>query len=495
MSRIAADGSSRVRRFPAGFLWGASTSAYQIEGAVDEDGRGRSIWDTFSHTPGKVRGGDTGDIACNSYHRLDQDLELLAELGVGAYRFSISWPRVQPDGRGPVNRPGLDYYRLLVDGLRQRNIVPVATAYHWDLPQALEDLGGWANRDTAQRFAEYAALLADALGDQVGMWLTMNEPQVAANHGYRVGTHAPGHIDDALAAAATHHLLLGHGLAVQAIRSALSVRTPIGITLDLHPVRSGGEDATDSVAAVDAEQNRIFLEPVLHGSYPAAARAELLPPAGLMEPGDMEAIAATIDFLGINYYCPYYIRLGDWSDLRRGETPVPGHPGVVSFVPPELTRTIMDWIVEPEALFDLLVSLDAEAPGLPLYITENGCATEDYVDPEGEVNDFERIAYLHGHLDAAWRAIEAGANLAGYFVWSLMDNFELAWGYQRRFGLHYVDVATQRRFAKRSAVFYAGVASTGELPSRVEVLRARDFAPPSSRSAEPYGLDYPLAVS
>jgi beta-glucosidase len=490
MTTSAADGASGVRRFPPGFLWGASSSALQIEGAAAEDGRGPSIWDTFSHTPGKIRGGDTCDVACNSYHRLDDDLRMLTELGVKAYRFSISWSRVQPDGRGPVNRPGLDYYRMLIEGLRERDIVPVATLYHWDLPQALEDRGGWASRETAVLFSEYAALLSDALGDQIGMWLTLNEPWVAAHQGYRIGTHAPGHIDNDLAAAATHHLLLGHGLAVQAIRAARPGGPPVGITLDLHPVRAAGEDAADASAAVDAEQNRIFLDPVLHGRYPAGARPELLPPSTLIKADDMDVIAAPIDFLGINYYCPYYVKLSDWSDLRLGETPLPGHPGVVMCAPPELNRTIMDWIVEPAGLYDLLISLTEETRGLPLYVTESGCACEDYITHDGECNDFERVAYLHGHFDAAARAIEDGANLAGYFVWSLMDNFELAWGYQRRFGLYYVDFTTQHRTPKRSAAFYSGVTRSGVLPALDAVLSQRDFVPPSSRSAAPTAAAY-----
>ena len=243
MNATPTNGAPGVRHFPPGFLWGASTSAYQIEGAVDTDGRGASIWDTFSHTPGKVHRGDTGDIACDSYHRVEDDLDLLAELGLGAYRFSIAWSRVQPTGRGAVNQQGLDYYRFLVEGLREGGIAPAATVYHWDLPQALEDRGGWANRDTALRFAEYAALLAEALGDQVAMWITLNEPKQAAHQGYRIGTHAPGKTDLALAAAATHHLLLGHGLAVTAVRSALPGRVPVGIALDIHPIRAAGEDA------------------------------------------------------------------------------------------------------------------------------------------------------------------------------------------------------------------------------------------------------------
>jgi beta-glucosidase len=494
MNSLEGQGGAPVRRFPPGFLWGASTSAYQIEGAVAEDGRGWSIWDTFSHTPGKVRGGDTGDVACNSYHHLDRDLDLLGELGVGAYRFSISWPRVQPEGRGHANARGLDYYRLLVESLRARGILPVATLYHWDLPQALEDRGGWANRETALLFAEYAAVLADALGDQVGMWLTLNEPQVAAHQGYRIGTHAPGHSDHALAAAATHHLLLGHGLAIQSIRATRPDCGPVGITLDLHPVRAS-EDAADAGEAIDAEHNRIFLDPVLHGRYPAAARAELLPSDSLIKTDDMQVIGAPIDFLGVNYYCPYYVRLGDWSDLRLSESPTSGHPGVVSYVPPHLSRTIMDWIVEPAALYDLLTTLTAEAPDLPLYVTENGCATEDYLGPDGECNDFERVAYLHGHLDAAALAIEHGAQLAGYFHWSLIDNFELAWGYQRRFGLHFVDFPTGRRVPKRSAAFYSTVVRSGELPPVEYVLHAEDVVPPGPRSARPTPAAYAAAAA
>jgi len=465
MNRNSGDGAPGARPFPPGFLWGASTSAYQVEGAVHEDGRGPSIWDTFSHTPGKVHRDDTGDIASDSYHRYEEDLGLLSELGVGAYRFSIAWSRVQPSGRGPVNQRGLDYYRALVEGLRGRGIVPVATAFHWDLPQALEDTGGWANRDTAYRFAEYAEVLARALGDEVGMWITMNEPQQAAHQGYRVGTHAPGKTDLSLAAAATHHLLLAHGLAVDAIRAELNGHVPVGITIDLHPVRAVGEDAALAAEVLDAEQNRIFLEPVLHGTYPEAARAELLPPDELIELGDMARISAPLDFLGLNYYCPYYVRVGDWENLCQGESPLSGHPGVVNYVPPNIPRTNMGWLIEPEGLYDALRTLDREAPRLPLYITENGCAADDYVDPEGRVNDFDRVDYLEGHLDAAWRAIDDGVNLAGYFVWSLIDNFEWARGYQRRFGLYYVDFGTQQRLPKRSAAFYSKVARSNALPS------------------------------
>jgi beta-glucosidase len=292
---LTTNGAAGARRFPDGFLWGAGTSAYQIEGAVNEDGRGRSIWDVFSHTPGAVRSGETGDIACDSYHRVTQDVACLAELGVGAYRFSIAWSRVLPSGRGPVNQAGLDYYRALVDALRAHGIVPVATVYHWELPQALEDEGGWASRDTAELLAQYAGALADALGDRVGMWTTLNEPQQSVHQGYRLGTHAPGHRAMGLAAAATHHILLGHGLALQALRASLPATVPVGIALDPHPYRALAEDAELVTTQLDADHNRICTDPVLHGTYPAHAKPDLLPPDALIRDGDLAAISAPVD--------------------------------------------------------------------------------------------------------------------------------------------------------------------------------------------------------
>jgi beta-glucosidase len=472
MTTTGIEGSDRgARAFPDGFLWGAATSAYQIEGGAQSDGRGPSVWDTFSHTPGKVRGGDTGDIACDFYHRSEEDLDLAAGLGLGAFRFSISWSRVQPTGRGAVNKPGLDFYRSLVEGLLSRNIAPAITLYHWDLPQTLEDSGGWANRDTAERFADYAQIVAEEIGDVGGIWLTLNEPQVVAHHGYRIGVHAPGHTDDALAAAATHHLLLGHGLALARLRSTIPAAR-IGIALDMHAVRAMEPDAEEAAAVADAEQNRIFIDPVLHGRYPANARPHLLPPQSRIHDGDMELVSAPIDFLGINYYSPHYVRLADPSGLLANETPLPDMPGVVMYKPDNLPRTSMGWLVEPDGLYDLLVTVGSEvAPGCPLYVTENGCAAEDYVDPDGEVNDFERIAYLEGHLDAAWRAIQDGVPLAGYFCWSLLDNFEWAWGYQKRFGLVFVDFSTQRRIPKRSAAHYR------------EIIRANSLQPATHGSA------------
>jgi beta-glucosidase len=453
--------------FPDGFTWGAATAAYQIEGAATADGRGTSVWDTFSHTPGKVRGGDTGDVACDSYHRYREDIALIASLGLRSYRFSISWPRVQPGGRGAVNQRGLDYYRALLDALAEQGIEATATLYHWDLPQELQDEGGWAVRATAERFAEYAALTAEALGDRVARWITLNEPQVVSTNGYRNGDHAPGLRDPAAASAATHHLLLGHGLATRALRAAGAAE--VGITLDLAPVRvlgdAGSEPLEQARIITDAAANGLYLGPVLHGRYPEHAPEGYRPPAQLIADGDLETISAPIDFLGVNYYQPVVLRAGDPADLRRNEQPARCQvPGVVEYQPDELERTSMGWLVDPSGLHQILVEVSRQAPGLRLYVTENGCAAEDYVNPDGEVNDLERVRYLHTHLEAAARAIKDGANLAGYFVWSLLDNFEWGWGYQKRFGIVFVDFGTQRRIPKASAAFYANVVKANAIP-------------------------------
>jgi beta-glucosidase len=466
MTELAA-GEDGALGFPDGFTWGAATAAYQIEGAATADGKGPSVWDTFSHTPGQVRGGDTGDVACDSYHRYREDIALIAALGLRSYRFSISWPRIQPGGRGPVNQRGLDYYRALLDALGEHGIEATATLYHWDLPQELQDEGGWAVRATAERFAEYAALAAEALGGRVSRWITLNEPQVVSANGYRHGEHAPGLRDPAAAAAATHHLLLGHGLATRALRAAGAAE--VGITLDLAPVRVLGDAGTAELERArlitDAAANGLYLEPVLHGRYPEHAPDAYRPPAGLIADGDLETISAPIDFLGVNYYQPVFLRAGDPEDLRRYEVPARcGVAGVVEYRPGELERTSMGWLVDPTGLHQILVDVSRQAPGLRLYVTENGCAAEDYVNPDGEVNDLERVRYLHTHLEAAARAIKDGANLAGYFVWSLLDNFEWAWGYQKRFGIVFVDFGTQRRIPKASAAFYAGVVKANAIP-------------------------------
>ncbi len=457
--------------FPAEFTWGAATAAYQIEGATDADGRGVSVWDTFSRTPGKVRGGDTGDIACDSYRRYPEDVDLLSSLGLSSYRFSISWPRIFPDGAGRLNQAGLDHYKALLDALAERGISGSATLFHWDLPQALQDQGGWASRDIALRFADYAAVVGAALGDRVERWITLNEPLVVSHLGYRVGIHAPGLTDEAAAAAATHHLLLGHGLATAALRAAVR-GAQVGITLNLMPVlvdpnANGSADLLERARRVaDATHNGVFLEPLLHGRYPEHAPAAILPPAELIRDGDMAAIRAPIDFLGVNYYRPQHLRAGDPANLRLREfPPVPGiEGGVVEYYPQEMELTNMDWLIDPDGLYQLLVKLAAEAPGLPLYITENGRAAEDYLNPAGQVDDLERVKYLHQHLDACARAARDGVNLRGYYVWSLLDNFEWAYGYQKRFGIIYVDFPTGRRTPKASAAFYSRVARENAVP-------------------------------
>ncbi len=460
-------GTDGALYFPAGFAWGAATAAYQVEGAADADGRGTSVWDTFSRTPGKVRGGDTGDVACDSYHRYREDVALMAALGLNSYRFSISWPRVQPGGRGPANQRGLDYYRALLDALGEHGIEATVTLYHWDLPQELQDEGGWAVRATAERFAEYAAIAAGALGDRVARWITINEPQVIVSNGYRHGSHAPGLRDPQAAVAATHHVLLAHGLANRVLRDLGAAE--VGITLDLHPVRVLPNSLLDGLEharlVTDAAANQLYLEPVLRGRYPAETPPHLLPPAELIADGDMETISAPIDFLGVNYYSPVFLRAGDPADLRRNEEPARcAVPGVVEYRPQQLERTPMGWLVDPDGLHQLLLDLSKQAPGLPLYITENGRAAEDYVNPQGDVDDVERVRYLHTHLEAAARAIRDGASLAGYFVWSLLDNFEWGWGYQKRFGIVFVDFGTQRRIPKSSARFYADVVRANAVP-------------------------------
>jgi beta-glucosidase len=459
--------------FPPDFLWGTATAAYQVEGAAQEDGRTPSIWDTYSHTPGRTRNGDTGDIATDHYHRWRDDLDTMAGLGLGAYRFSISWPRVQPGGRGPASVKGLDFYRALVDGLLEKDIKPVVTLYHWDLPQELEDAGGWPQRDTAHRFAEYAALVADALGDRVPVWTTLNEPWCSAFLGYGSGVHAPGRTDLADALRAAHHLNLGHGLAVQALRDRLPVEAQVAVTLNLHQVRpltASAEDA-DAVRRIDGTANRVFTGPMLEGAYPQDVIADTahLTDWSFVRDGDTEAIHRPLDFLGVNYYSPTVVShdAGDGSHRDDGHgasahSPWPAGRDVAFHQVPG-PRTAMNWGIDPQGLYELLTRLHKEHPGLPLVITENGAAFDDYAGPEGEVRDPERIAYLHGHLSAVHRAISDGVDVRGYFLWSMFDNFEWGYGYSKRFGMVYVDYATQTRIPKSSAHWYSRVARTGRL--------------------------------
>ncbi|MEV6330457.1 GH1 family beta-glucosidase [Streptomyces sp. NPDC051909] len=456
-------------RFPPGFRWGTATAAYQIEGAAREDGRTPSIWDTFSRTPGRVRNGDTGDIAADHYHRTAEDIALLRRLGVTDYRFSIAWPRVQPTGRGPAVQQGLDFYRRLTDDLREAGIRPVATLYHWDLPQELEDAGGWPQRETAYRFAEYAGLAAEALGDRVATWTTLNEPWCAAFLGYGSGVHAPGRTSAVASLRAAHHLTLAHGLAVGALRAAVRPQTDpaeVSLTLNLHAVRAHSDEPGDRDAArrIDAVGNRIFLDPVFHGRLPKDLVEDTAQVTdwSFVRDGDLATAATPIDSLGINYYSPTEVAAGTETD--PGEpSPWAGAERHVRFVPVAGPRTAMDWPVDADGLYELLGRLRDELPGVPLMVTENGAAYDDYADPSGQVRDPERVAYLHAHLSAVHRALADGADVRGYFLWSLLDNFEWAYGYSKRFGIVHVDFATQRRTLKDSARWYADVIARGGL--------------------------------
>ncbi len=432
--------------FPADFAWGAATAAYQIEGAVAEGGRGPSIWDTFAHTPGRVLRGETGDVACDHYHRWESDLDLIAELGLTAYRLSLSWSRLQPHGQGPLNPEGIAFYRGLLVALRERGVRPFVTLYHWDMPQPLEDAGGWPVRTTAERFADYADLVVAELGDVANDWITLNEPWCSAFLGYGEGRHAPGRRSEADAVAAAHHLNLAHGLAVARMRE----RRPglrIGVTHIITDIVAASATVADQAAVtrLDANSNLMFLDPVLRGGYPASVYA-LYDTFGLRElvrDGDETIIAAPIDFLGVNHYQQVVVSHDD---------NVPGLRARV--VAAEPTTTSLRWSVKPESLRNVLVRVAREYPPLPLYVTENGASFEDYVDHSGRVNDPDRIDYLRGYFQAAAAAIQEGVDLQGYFVWSLMDNFEWAEGYSKRFGLIYVDYHTLRRTPKASAGWY-----------------------------------------
>ncbi|MFE7773054.1 GH1 family beta-glucosidase [Streptomyces sp. NPDC057445] len=463
--------------FPPRFLWGTATAAYQIEGAVREGGRTPSIWDTFSHTPGRVENGDTGDIAVDHLHRRAEDVRLMAGLGVNAYRFSVSWPRVQPTGRGPAVQRGLDFYRALVDDLLEHGITPVLTLYHWDLPQELESAGGWPERDTASRFADYARIVAEALGDRVERWTTLNEPWCSAFLGYASGVHAPGRTDPVAALRAAHHLNLAHGLAAQALRTALPARAQLSVSLNPSAVRARTPSAADLDARrrIDALANRIFTGPMLQGSYPGDLLADTahLTDWSFVHGDDLAVIRHPLDSLGINYYSPAVVSAATDSDRRAAErndghgasehSPWPG-AGSVAFHQPPGDVTEMGWSVDPTGLHELLMRYTHEAPGLPLMITENGAAYADKPGADGSVHDPERIRYLHGHLSAVHRAIADGADVRGYFLWSLMDNFEWAYGYGKRFGAVHVDYDTQARTPKSSARWYGQLARTGVLP-------------------------------
>ncbi|MYR96380.1 MULTISPECIES: GH1 family beta-glucosidase [unclassified Streptomyces] len=443
-----------VRGLPAGFRWGVATSSYQIEGAAAEDGRTPSIWDTFCRVPGAVEGGENGDVACDHYHRMPQDVELIAGLGVDTYRFSLAWPRIQPGGRGPANDKGLDFYKRLVDELQGRGVTPWITLYHWDLPQELEDAGGWPARDTALRFAEYAALAYEALGDRVEHWTTLNEPWCSAVLGYAEGVHAPGRKDFGASLHAVHHLLLGHGLAARAMREAAgSNPLELGITLNLGTATPETPSEADREACrrADGMGTRLYLDPLVHGRYPQDVVADLadrnieLP----VQDGDLAAISTPLDILGVNFYRGMQFS----GTTEDGSTADADGLPVVRVVERDLPRTAMDWEITPTELTDLLVRLENDY-GIPTVITENGAAFDDTVADDGSVPDADRTAYLADHIDAVVAARAQGADVRGYFAWSLMDNFEWAYGYDKRFGIVRVDYATQTRTLKDSAKWY-----------------------------------------
>ncbi|MEM7738376.1 MAG: GH1 family beta-glucosidase [Deinococcota bacterium] len=429
--------------FPADFTWGVATSAYQIEGATETDGRGASIWDTFSATPGKTHGGHSGKVACNHYELWQQDLDLIRNLGVQAYRFSIAWPRIYPQGRGQLNPKGLDFYDQVVDGLLARNIEPHVTLYHWDLPQALEDKDGWLNRDIVPTFVDYAHTITERLGDRVTSFATLNEPWCSSFLGYGIGVHAPGIQDKASFLQAAHHLLLAHGEAIPVMRET-APNAQHGIVLNFEPAYPATDKEEDTLAAARYEgfYFKWYLEPLLKGSYPddmLELYDDNLPD---IQSADMARMAAPLDFLGINMYTRAVVTSDPSADLQFRQVRID-----------EVPRTAMDWEIYPEGLEQLLVNLhnDYELP--PLFITENGAAFDDILR-DGEVNDNVRIDYLERHLEAVSNAIQQGVDIRGYFAWSLMDNFEWAFGYDKRFGIVHVDYDTQTRTLKNSAKWY-----------------------------------------
>ncbi len=435
--------------FPEKFIWGTSTSAYQIEGSHNSDGRGESIWDRFSHVPGNILNNDTGDVACDHYNLFEEDIKLMKEIGVKAYRFSISWPRIFPDGEGKPNYRGLEFYQRLVGKLIENNITPVATLYHWDLPQALQDKGGWANRDVAFYFEQYARFVFKELGDKIPIWITLNEPWVSSFVGYWFGSHPPGISDYPTALSAAHHLLLAHGLTVRAFRE-LKMKGEIGIALNLNPVYPASEKREDIAAAGRYGDflNGWFLDPILKGKYSEKLMQWLADKMVLPEfkSGDMEIINTTIDFLGVNNYSSTCV-LHDAEDW----------PLQVKFASTGKQRTDSGWEIYPQGLYDLLLYLHHEYNGVKILISENGVAFKDSIDENGKVNDDERVKYLHDHIVQAHRAMKNGVNLSGYFVWSFLDNFEWNLGYSKRFGLVYVDFSTQKRTIKKSGWWYKDV--------------------------------------
>ena len=440
--------------FPKDFIWGTATASYQIEGAWNEDGKGESIWDRFSHTAGKITNGDTGDVACDHYHLWRNDLGIMQELGLKNYRFSISWPRVLPNGSGKVNQAGLDFYSNLVDGMLEKGIQPFITLYHWDLPQVLQEAGGWPGRIIVERYVEYVDVISRALGDRVKNWITLNEPFVSAFNGYFEGRHAPGITDLNLAAAVSHHLLLSHGLAVPVIRNNCSGAN-VGITLNLTPQVPASPSAQDRNKArwMDGFINRWFLDPLVGRGYPQDMVKDFGNSMQFVNPGDMDVIATPIDFLGVNYYTRGIARFTDISEEEN-------EPRTVF---PNDEYTEMGWEVYPQGIYNILGRLHFDYAFPAIFITENGAAFRDEIGPNGQVDDPGRLSYIQRHLDMVHKAIEIGVPVKGYFVWSLFDNFEWAHGYSKRFGLVFVDYKSQRRILKSSAKWYQQVISNNAI--------------------------------
>ena len=450
-------------QFGPDFTFGVATASYQVEGAVNEGGRGRSIWDTFSHTPGKTWQGQTGDVACDHYHRVDEDLDLMVELGVDSYRFSIDWPRIQPDGTGPANHAGIDFYSRLVDGLLERNITPFATLYHWDLPQALEDKGGWPARDTAYRFADYADQVAQALGDRIPMWATLNEPWCTAMLGYASGEHAPGLHSPAKAIAAAHHLNLAHGLAVQALRSRTNGK--LGVVLNIHQIYPESDSPEDVHACriAQATGNWLYSDPMLAGRYDDLTLEALNPYTDwdFIRDGDLDLIHQNLDMVGLNYYFSSTIRAG----RTQSADPAPWLGTQNSqWVAPRPPLTEMGWPIDPHGLTDQITDFHQRYPDVDLVVSENGAAMPDKVSDDGKVHDNDRIDYLDAHFRAIHDALNLGAPVKGYYLWSLMDNFEWAHGYSMRFGILRVNYDTLERTWKDSARWYQQFLGTRTLP-------------------------------
>ncbi|GAA2351067.1 GH1 family beta-glucosidase [Saccharopolyspora halophila] len=451
-------------RFPDGFAWGVATASYQIEGGAFEGGRGESIWDRFSHTEGNVFEGQNGDVACDHFHRYPEDVALMADLGVTHYRFSMAWPRLQPDGSGQLNPAGLDFYSRLVDELLTNGITPWVTLYHWDLPQVLEEQGGWPERDIAYRFADYATKVHSALSDRIRHWTTLNEPWCSAFLGYAEGRHAPGRQDHPAALRAAHHLMLGHGLAVAEMRRS-DPDADYGITLNLFPVDPATDSAADEDLArrIDGLMNRQWLDPLLRGRYPDDLLDDVRPVTDLahIQDGDEKTINQPLDFLGVNYYFRHVLSVGEQQRVwQPGDepSPWPGSSDMIS-VSRGWPTTEMGWEIDPAGLGEVLRRLQRDYGPIPLYVTENGMACPDEVDEDGGVHDADRVDYLQRHFRTAHRAIADGVDLRGYFVWSLLDNFEWALGYSKRFGLVHCDYETQRRTVKDSGHWFRAAAA------------------------------------